>query len=88
MSPNIAIRIVLRSMRPNVITVYDFVFGVRFCVEKICQQKQSRRRSLDYLKSFDALFQGNFAHYESIDVTPQMAFENGLEKFIDFVSSP
>jgi hypothetical protein len=30
---------VLRSMSPNVITVYDFVFGARFCVEKISQQK-------------------------------------------------
>jgi hypothetical protein len=84
MSPNIAIRIVLRSMSPNVITVYDFVFGALFCAEKIYQQKLSRRRSLAYLKSFDAAFQGNLAHHESIDVTPQMAFEDGFEKFVHF----
>ena len=71
-------------MRPNVITVYDFVFGAQFCIEKICQQKQTRPKSLAYLKSFEPIFQGNFAHHEPIDVTPEMTFENRLEKFVDF----
>ena len=71
-------------MRPNVITVYDFVFGAVFCAEKICQQKQFRQKSLTYLKSFDAVFHGNLAHHEPMDVTAQMAFENGLEKLVDF----
>jgi hypothetical protein len=48
------------------------------------QQKQTRRSSLAYLKSFEPVFQGNFVHHAPIDVTPQMAFENGLEKFVDF----
>ena len=71
-------------MSPNVITVYDFVFGAQFCTEKICQQKQTRPKSLAYLKSFEPIFQGNFAHHEPIDVTPEMTFENRLEKFVDF----
>jgi hypothetical protein len=40
--------------------------------------------SMPNLKSFDAALQKNFMDNEPVDVTPQMAIENGLEKFVDF----
>jgi hypothetical protein len=37
------------------------------------------------LESFESFLEGDFVDYEPVDVAPQMAVENGLEKFGDFI---
>ncbi len=87
MSPKIAIRIVLRSMGRNAITVYGFVFGATFWT-RICTEKTMLPDLMPNLESFDTAFQWNFVDYKPADVASQMAVENGFKKFVYFTFFP
>ena len=85
MSPNIAIRIVLRSMRRNANSVYGFVFGPTFCAGILTAIKIDFRSQGRISNPLTPFCTGNFVDHKSVNVSPQMAVENGLQKFLDFI---